>query len=294
MDYKSILLSFLGTFIATLGNSQIFDVHLHSYTDNDYWGGQTHPTGIMSPSSAQEHLAQTIEMMDKHNVQYAIVSGSVESISKYVEADSRFIPGYMDEEELIPIKEFETHVKEGTIRVFGEVAGVYFGRTLNDPIYAPYLKICEEYGIPVAYHTGGGPPMTPYRCCPKFRISHGDPLLIEDVLIKYPKLQVYLMHSGEVFFENAVRMLNLYQHLYVDLGVLLWVSPLTQDYAVRFLKSAKNSGVLNRVMFGTDQMVWPGAATKSIEFLNSLEFLTPEDKQMIVYDNAIRFFKIDE
>ena len=84
---------------------------------------------------------------------------------------------------------------------------------------------CEKNNIPVAYHTGGGPPMTPYNCCPKFRISLGDPFLIEDVLIRYPKLQVYLMHGGENFFENTVRMMKMYTHLYIDLGVLLWVDP---------------------------------------------------------------------
>ena len=198
----------------------------------------------------------------------------------------------MDDEELISIEEFEKLIIEGKIKVFGEITGVYFGRTLNDPIYAPYLQLCEKYEIPVAYHTGGGPPMTPYGCCPNFRISLGDPLLIEDVLIKYPNLQVYLMHGGEVFFEYAIRMLSLYRHLYIDLGVLLWVDPIVNDYAIRLLKLAKNAKVLDRVMFGSDQMVWPEAISKSIEFLNSLEFLTDEEKNMILYENAKKFLNI--
>lgn len=272
--------------------AQIIDVHLHSYTDSDYWGGRIHPTGIESPKSADEHLKETISLMDKHNIEYAVVSGSIKSLEKYVSADSRFIPGYMDSESLIDISEFESLIKEKKIKVFGEITGVYHGRTLNDPIYDPYLKICEEYGIPVAYHTGGGPPMTPYRCCPNFRISLGDPLLIEDVLVKFPKLQVYLMHGGEVFFEHAIRMMTLYRHLYIDLGVILWVDPSVQDYATRLLKLAKNANVLDRIMFGSDQMVWPEGISKSIEFLNSLDFLNEKDKKMILYDNAKRFLKL--
>ncbi len=275
-----------------LANAQVIDVHLHSVTDSKYRGGRPGPTGLVSPKTADEHLKKTIEAMNENRVEYAVVSGSIESLEVYTKADPRFIPGYMDEDELIPIAEFENLVKAGKIKVFGEITAVYKGTTLNDPVYAPYLEMCERYGIPVAYHTGGGPAMTPFNCCPKFRISFGDPFLIEDVLVKYPKLKVYLMHAGEVFFEHALRMMALYRNLYVDLGVLLWVDPIVQDYAVRFLKQAKNARLLDRVMFGTDQMDWPGSTTKAIGYLNSLKYLTPEDKKKILYFNAKTFLGI--
>lgn len=292
--YKKINLTIISLFILVSVKAQIIDVHLHSYTDADYWGGRVHPTGIESPKTADEHLKKTIALMDKHQIEYAVVSGSIESIEKYVKADSRFIPGYMDSEQLIPIDRFELLIKEGKIKVFGEVSGVYYGRPLNDPIYSPYLEICEKYEIPVAYHTGGGPPMTPYRCCPNFRITLGDPYLVEDVLVKYPKLQLYLMHGGEVYFENSVRMMKMYRHLYIDLGVILWVDPIIKDYGVRLLKLAQKANVLDRVMFGTDQMVWPGAISKSIEFINSLDFLSEDEKRMILYNNAKTFLKISK
>jgi predicted TIM-barrel fold metal-dependent hydrolase len=78
----------------------------------------------------------------------------------------------------------------------------------------------------------------------------------------------------------------------VDLGDELWLHPITMDYAVKFLKSAKLYGVLNRVMFGSDQMIWPSAITSSINYLNSLEFLTEEEKEMILYKNARVFLGI--
>lgn len=294
MNRKIFYLVFSSLLSLTAVQAQIIDVHVHSYTSSDYWGGFQHPTGIKSPQTADEHLQQTIALLDKHKIEFAVVSGaSIESVEKYVSADARFIPGYMDDEELISIDKFEKLVIAGKIKVFGEITGVYLGRTLNDTIYAPYLQLCEKYEIPVAYHTGGGPPMTPYTCCPKFRLSLGDPLLIEDVLVKYPKLKVYLMHGGEVFFEHAIRMLSLYRHLYIDLGVLLWVDPIVNDYAVRLLRLAKKARVLDRVMFGSDQMVWPEAISKSIEFLNSIDFLTEEEKKMILYENAKTFLNLE-
>jgi predicted TIM-barrel fold metal-dependent hydrolase len=67
-----------------------------------------------------------------------------------------------------------------------------------------------------------------------------------------------------------------------------------KEFAVKFLKSAKEYGFLDRVMFGSDQMVWPEAITSSIKFLNSLDFLTKEEKQKIFYDNAKTFLDIKE
>jgi len=46
-----------------------------------------------------------------------------------------------------------------------------------------------------------------------------------------------------------------YPNLYADLGVEMWLHLITKDFAVKFLRSAKEYGVLDRVMFGSDQMV---------------------------------------
>jgi len=269
-------------------------MHLHSYTEKDFWVG-TARNGFKSSKTAQEHLEQTIKKMDKHKIEYAVICGTIESIERYTKTDKRFIPGYQDyEENLIPVKQFEELVQSGKIKVFGEVMAVYKGRTLADSIYQPYLAICEKYGIPVAYHSGGSFPDAQNLGWPKYRISFGDPFLIEDVLVKYPKLKLYLMHAGENFYENTLRMMDGYPNLYADLGVELWLHPLTKDYGTKFLKSAKEYGILDRVMFGSDQMVWPEAITSSINFLNSLDFLTEAEKEMILYKNAKKFLGIKD
>ncbi|MBL7849599.1 MAG: amidohydrolase family protein [Cyclobacteriaceae bacterium] len=273
-------------------SGQVIDVHMHSYTHEEYWGqGKSHG-GVSSPKTVDQHLKETIEEMNKNKIAFAVLSGSIESLQKYTDADSRFIPAYLDRETLIPPAEFESYIKSGTIKVFGEISAQYYGRTLTDSIYAPYLRLCERYGIPVFYHTGTAAPMSPYHGYPKFRISLGDPLLIEDILVKYPKLKIYLGHAGIGFYEHTIDMLVMYTHLYVDLGVILWADPYLNECAIRFLQFAKKAKVLDRIMFGSDQMVWPGAISKSIEFLNGLSFLTDEERRMILYGNAETFFKL--
>ena len=287
---------FLLTFVlsASINSAQVIDIHMHSYTEKDFWVGKAR-NGFESSKTSKEHLEQTIQKMNQHKIEYAVICGTIESIERYIKADNRFIPAYQDyEEKLMPVKQFEEYIKSGKIKVFGEVMAVYKGMTLTDSMYQPYLAICEKYGIPVAYHSGGSFPNAQQLGWPKYRIALGDPFLIEDVLVKYPKLKLYLMHAGENFFENTLRMMDGYPNLYADLGVELWLHPLTKDYGTRFLKSAKQYGFLDRVLFGSDQMVWPEAISSSIDFLNSMDFLTPVEKEMILYKNAQKFLGLKD
>ncbi|MCY2686007.1 amidohydrolase family protein [Salinimicrobium sp. TH3] len=284
---KKITLLFTLMISINLCVGQVIDVHLHSYTDDIYHGGHPHPAGnIPSPPTAEAHLDRTIELMDSLNIDYAVISNSIKANEKWMEADDRFIPGYGANTEMIPVDEFEELIKNGKIKVFGEIGSSYEGVTLANPIYKPYLEICNKYGLPVMYHTG---PPNPGSKSKAKRVFKGDPALIEDVIATYPDLKICLQHAGASFWENAVLLMAYYPNVYADLGVLLWVSPLTQEMAVDFLKRCKKYGILKKVMFGSDQMVWPESIKISINYLNSLDFLTEEEKRMILYENARKF-----
>src|SRR5688500_18029061 len=146
---KIILILTFFTVIAKTSIGQIIDVHMHSYTEKNFWVG-TARNGLASSKTAKETLAETIKKMNQHNIKYAVVSGPIESLEIYTKADKRFIPGYQDSgDTLISIRQFEEYVQSGRIKVFGEVMAVYKGKTLADTSYQPYLAICEKYGIPV-------------------------------------------------------------------------------------------------------------------------------------------------
>lgn len=293
-----VFLPFIFSFLSPKAQQQkIIDVHLHSYDSSHFNHPAPDIAGVRSSKRSTEHFSETYAALHKVGVVKAVISGSPSSVSQWVKNDPfhLFIRGLAIDapgDFGIDTVRFEQMVKNKEVEVFGELGTYYSGTTLSDSVWQPYLRICEKYNIPVAVHEGGGPPETPYHGSPKARLSLGDPFLIENVLIKYPKLRLYMMHSGEVWYEHAVRLMQMYPQLYSDLGVLLWVSPLTQHYAVEFLKLAKADGSLDRVMFGTDQMVWPGAIEKSIQFLNGLDFLSKEDKQNILYNNAARFLQL--
>jgi hypothetical protein len=82
----------------------------------------------------------------------------------------------------------------------------------------PYWALAEELDIPGGLHTGLAPPRTPYQCCPKFRNSLGNPALLEEVLIRHPKLRVYLMHAGYPYLQETIAIMHMYPQVYADLG----------------------------------------------------------------------------
>ena len=300
MTYISILaLLFVSQHLNAGEPQPIIDMHIHSYGKVSEYGayGETGPRGFQGSASQEAHFKETYDRFKKYNIVKAIASGSPESIEawKKWDVDGRIISGLMidspNDYGLDPAG-FEEMVKSGMIQVYGELGPYYSGTQLGDPEWQPYLKICERYDIPVAVHTGGGGPGGTYGRHPRARLSLSDPFLIEDVLVKYPKLRIYIMHAGEHEHENALRLMEYYPQLYTDISVLLWVGPSQQRYAREFLLNAQEAGVLDRVMFGSDQMRWPDAIDRSIEYLNSLDFLSEEEKRAIYYDNAARFLGI--
>ena len=287
------------TFSATAGSQErlpIIDMHLHSYDEANY-SVVPDMYGNMAPPTADAHFEATYEIMRHHQIVLGVISNSASSEEAWLakDKDKRFLRGFgsFGPEEWTP-KSFAQLVRDGEIDVFGEIGAYYAGLTLADSYYDPYLKICEEYGIPVALHTGGGPPETTYRWAPKARLLLGNPLLIEDVLVKYPKLKIYLMHAGVTYYQEALRLMLSYPQVYADLGVVLWVHPLPKYYGREFLLRAKEFGLLDRVMFGSDQMRWPHGIEMSLEQLESFDFPTQDEKRNILYNNAAQFLGLSE
>ena len=295
-----ILFTLLLSFLFVQSQTKIIDMHIHSYTNSDF--GDREPAGDhygkKGSSNAEAHRLATFAAFKKLNIVKAVVSGNPESVENWVAKDSNHIVIrglliFSPDDYGIDSVKFEQMIKDKKIEVFGEVAPYYGGTTLSDSIWQPYLRICEKYDIPVAVHTGGGDPGGTYSWSPKARLRLADPYLIEDVLVRYPKLRIYMMHAGgEDWPEHAIRLMAYYPQLYTDLAVLLWVEPNTQRYVTEFLRNIKQAGYLDRVMFGSDQMIWPYAIEKSIRFLNSLPFLTKKDKEDILYNNAAKFLRL--
>ena len=276
----------------------IIDVHLHSYQAESF-------PELLSPNSvsgemptattSKENMQTTLAQMEKFNIVLGIVSGPLESVDAWRQAaPDRIIAGaYEGPRAILPdLAVLRESFESGRLQVMGELGLQYRGLKPNALRLEPYFRLAEELDIPVAIHTGLAAPNTPYKsCCPDFRVTLGNPEHLEEVLVQYPKLRVYLMHAGYPYLQETKAIMRMYPRVYADLAVINWVLPRKEFH--NHLRALLNGGLGKRLMFGSDSQLWPDAVEMAIEGIESAEFLTEEQKRDIFYNNAVRFFRLE-
>src|SRR5262250_568326 len=197
----------------------IIDVHLHAYPANEALPAAPNPiTGKpLVAKDGEAHLRACLAEMKRLNVVKGVVSGGtgdrLAAAAHWREAaPDRIIAGAgvrgSEDTPLPEVGVLRKEFAEGRLRVLGEVSAQYGGLSLSDSKYDPYLALAEELDVPVALHTGTGPPGISFDpCCRNFRVALGSPILIEDALNRHPKLRVNLMHAGRPFLQETLAIL---------------------------------------------------------------------------------------
>lgn len=260
------------------------------------WASRADARGLAPSGSGEAHMRATLEEMDRHDIVLAVVSGTEASIRAWqAAAPGRFIGGAFLDDEGMPehsVDALSALVEEGVVGVFGELGFQYYGVQPDDPRLDPYWDAAAELGIPVALHTGLGPPGGPHSFAPAFRVTLGRPTLFEPVIAARPDLKAYLMHAGWPYIEETIAMMYIYPELRADIGVLSWALPREAFHDT--LRRLIDAGLGDRLLFGTDQMMWPGAVGLAIETIEAVPFLSEEQTRAILYDNAARFLELSE
>jgi len=283
---------------ATNKNLPIIDMHMHSYPV-EYMGGSNIPnpvTGRPSRAASDEELMlATLSEMRRYNIVKAVISGPLDVVYRWKSEEPKSLIGgvYFDEATSFPdVEQLRRQFMSGRLGVLGELVAQHVGLPLTDSLFVPYLALAEELDIPVGVHTGVGPAGTPYTCCPKFRVSYGNPILLEEVLIRHPKLRLYMMHGGWPYLEETKAIMSVYPQVYADLATINWIIPREEFH--EYLRDLIRAGLGKRLMFGSDQMVWPEAIGMAIEGIESATFLSKEAKRDIFYNNAVRFLRLKD
>lgn len=280
------------------GRPPIIDVHFHAHRADRFGKvGLPNPvTGRPSAATTDDALLQAaLAAMRRYNIVKAFASSRLDSVGLWRNAAPGLIVGGAQIDQGIPmpdINQLRQEFGSGQLGFMGEVGAQYLGLAPTDATLEPYFALAEELDVPVAIHTGIAAPNTPYECCPNFRTSLGDPRLLEEVLIRHPKLRVNLMHAGYPYLQNTVAIMSVYPQVYADLGAIDWLIPREEFHT--YLRALVRAGFGKRIMFGSDQMIWPEASGMAIEGVESAKFLTYAQKRDIFYNNAVRFFRLDK
>jgi predicted TIM-barrel fold metal-dependent hydrolase len=228
--------------------------------------------------------------MDRYNIVKAFLSGMDPAIVQQwvAAAPNRFIaapfilqPGKPD------IETLSRAYAAGRFSGMGEIATQLTGVPPNDPRLEPYFALAEERDLPVLIHTLGiGPDL------PGFRSALGSPLLLEEVLVRHPKLRLFVENAGYPYRDEMIAMMTQYPQLHGDVSTISWVLPRAAFYD--HLQALVRAGLGKRVMFGSDQMRWPEKIGEAIGAIEQAPFLTEAQKRDILYHNAARFLRLEQ
>jgi predicted TIM-barrel fold metal-dependent hydrolase len=237
-----------------------------------------------------ETLEQTLRAVERYNIVKGVVSGlDLDVVARWVAArpdvfiGSPFLlkPGDQD------VTRLRQAYMSGRLGAMGEIGTQLSGLAPNDPALEPYFALAEEFDVPVLIHSAGIGPYLPH-----FRSSAGSPLLLEDVLVRHPRLRLYVENTGYPYLDQMIAMMYQYPQLYGDVSTITWVIPRTAFYD--YLKSLVAAGLGKRLMFGSDQMRWPEKIGAGIASIEEAPFLTEDQKRDILFNNAARFLRLDQ
>jgi predicted TIM-barrel fold metal-dependent hydrolase len=275
----------------------IIDMHLHAYRLDDGKPPAVNPVpGRPSAARTSAELRNmSLAELERYNIVKAVASGPADTVGQWrMAAPGRIMVGVLvDAANPLPdLARLRAEIQAGRVDVLGELVLQHRGMAPNDARLKPYYALAEEMDIPVGIHTGIGPPGTPYDpCCPHFRVTLGNPILIEEVLVRHPRLRLYLMHAGAPYLQETKAILSVYPQVYADLATVDWILPREEFHS--YLRELVRAGFGKRLLFGSDQMEWPEAIGMAVEGIESAAFLTEEEKRDIFYHNAVRFLKLD-
>lgn len=275
----------------------IIDVHVHVYGEDPRWLARVPNPATGEPpvaTNGRAHMLATFEEMRRHNVVKAFVSNYYDVALRWkTAAPGLVVASYgFDEPSSVDLNFLRREHAAGRLQALGEIGAQYEGLAASDPALEPIFALAEELDLPVGLHLGLSEPGRVYEVSPKYRAGLGDPLMLEDVLVRHPKLRVFVMHAGWPMTDQMVALMWAHPQVYVDIAVINWALPRAEFHS--YLRRLVNSGFAKRIMFGSDQMVWPEAIGLAIEGVESATFLTEEQKGDIFHDNAVRFFGLEE
>lgn len=196
----------------------------------------------------------------------------------------------------------EREARAGRIGLLGEMLFVYAGVAPDDPRMRPYWALAAKHDLPVMVHINRGPPPGARNslrgvpgCCPDFDGELGNPALLRPILDRHPGLRIVLFHAGMgnapdhlPFPAETLALLRDYPSVYLDMSILNSVAPAEAHEAE--LKRFIDAGFGSRILLGSDNL--PIALIK--RRLEAIDWLSPQQRRAIYYDNAARFLRLSE
>lgn len=278
----------------------IIDIHMHARTTairdsaGDPADPPCYPVGCVPfptiVKTDEDVMRLALEAMDRNNIFLGVVTdANLDDVYEWVNArPGRFLAGAGVFDPLAAdTAELRLEFEAGRLQVMGEIGTQYRGYPPDDPANEPFFALAEELGVPTLVHVEGVA-----GASASFRISHGHPERVQEVLVRHPRLRLWLENAGYPFQDEVIALMIRYPQVYADVSTITWAIPRAEFW--RYLEALVNVGLGNRLMWGSDQMNWPGTIERGLAAIREAPFLSEAQKRDILYNNAVRFLRLDD
>lgn len=279
-------------------NGPIIDMHLHAMESMNLNIKQSlsgkrqltfpqHGQGDATKArDLDEVRTMSLEAMERNNIVLAVVSGLPDDVLPWIKGEEQRLQVGILSPSLVPFETLKQLFVSGQAQVLGEMDEQYWGVTIDDPSLDPLFAMAHELDIPVHVHVAG------LGGTDDFPSHLGNPLRLVPIMRKYPGLRIYIENASWPFLEEVTSLMYQYPTVHADISTILHLTP--QPTALRYLRGLIDNGLGKRIMYGSDQMIWPEVIDVGINAIQSADFLTTEQKADIFYNNAARFLRLSE
>ena len=110
----------------------------------------------------------------------------------------------------------------------------------------PIYEVIAEYKLPAIFHSGHSGIGSGMRCGGGLRLQNSNPMLLEDVAIAFPDIQIVIAHPSWPWQDEALSLAMHKPNVWIDL------SGWSQKYFPPQLVQYANTQLRDRMLFGSD------------------------------------------
>ncbi len=153
-----------------------------------------------------------------------------------------------------------------------------------DKMAWPIYEVINEHKLPAVFHSGHSGIGSGMRCGGGLRLQSSNPMLLEDVAIAFPDMQIVIAHPSWPWQDEAISLAMHKPNIWIDL------SGWSPKYFPPQLVQYANTLLRDRILFGSDfPLITPDRWIKDFEEVGFKDEVRP----LILKRNAMRLLGLE-
>jgi len=285
-----------------LDKIKAIDIHVHAEVscrqppDPIMEEFQAAATAYFKTESKRPTIQETIDLYRERNIAFVMFTVDMEAGTGIKRISNEEVAEFAQKNSdiMIPFASIDPHKsKFGAIEArrmiedYG-VKGFKFHPPIQnfhpyDRMAWPIYEVIAEYNLPAIFHTGHSGMGTGMKGGGGIRLKWGQPMLLDDVAVDFPDMNIILAHPSWPWTDEALSMALHKDNVFIDLSG--WSPKYFPPQIMRYA----NTQLAHKMLFGSDfPLITPDRWIAAFE----KQDFRPETHAPIMKDNAVKLLKL--